>query len=47
MRLTEENIAAADVVLTATDLTAITDALAAIDIEGERYPAHLLATTGR
>ncbi|GAA0848981.1 MULTISPECIES: aldo/keto reductase [Burkholderiaceae] len=43
----EENIAAADVVLTATDLTAITDALAAIDIEGERYPAHLLATTGR
>lgn len=43
----EENIAAANVVLTPADLSAIAEALAAIDIEGERYPAHLMATTGR
>ncbi|MCB1775915.1 MAG: aldo/keto reductase [Candidatus Competibacteraceae bacterium] len=43
----EENIAAAEVVLTSADLSAIAEALAAIDIEGERYPAHLMATTGR
>ncbi|MCB8881765.1 aldo/keto reductase [Acidisoma cellulosilytica] len=43
----EENIAAADILLSADDLTAINQALAAIDVEGERYPAHLMATTGR
>ncbi|MFV0359254.1 aldo/keto reductase [Tropicimonas sp.] len=43
----EENLGAADVELTADDLTEIETAAAAIHIEGERYPAHLLATTGR
>ncbi|MCL2830504.1 MAG: aldo/keto reductase [Betaproteobacteria bacterium] len=43
----EENIAATDVTLTAADLASIAEALAAIHIEGERYPAHLLAATGR
>ncbi|CAB3744478.1 aldo/keto reductase [Paraburkholderia rhynchosiae] len=42
----EENLAAIDVALTPGDLDAIGHALAAIDIEGERYPAQLLATTG-
>lgn len=42
----EENIAAADVALTPADLHAIAETLAAIEITGERYPAHLLATTG-
>jgi aryl-alcohol dehydrogenase-like predicted oxidoreductase len=42
----EENLAAADVELTADDLAAIGKALAGIDIEGNRYPAHLEATTG-
>ncbi|WP_408590721.1 aldo/keto reductase [Novosphingobium sp.] len=43
----EENIAAADLDLTAADLTRIGDALKAIDVEGERYPAQLLSTVGR
>ncbi|WBO23999.1 aldo/keto reductase [Sphingomonas abietis] len=43
----EENIAAADLVLGADDLDEIQQALDAIAIEGERYPAHLMATTGR
>ena len=43
----EENLAAADIVLTADDLAEIKNAAAAIHIEGERYPAQLLATTGR
>ncbi|WP_211243384.1 aldo/keto reductase [Chitiniphilus eburneus] len=43
----EENIAAANVELTPTDLATIAEALTAIDVEGERYPAHLMATTGR
>jgi len=42
-----ENLGAADVELTAPDLTDIRDALSNIDIEGERYPPELLATTGR
>ena len=37
----EENIGAAGVVLTPTDLTAIEQALQTIAIVGERYPAHL------
>ncbi len=43
----EENLAAADVALTRDDLAEIDRALAQIDVEGERYPAHLMATTGR
>jgi aryl-alcohol dehydrogenase-like predicted oxidoreductase len=43
----EENLGAADIVLTATDLAEIEHAAAAIHVEGERYPAHLMATTGR
>jgi aryl-alcohol dehydrogenase-like predicted oxidoreductase len=43
----EENLGAADLVLTAGDLAGIEQAAAAIPVEGERYPAHLMATTGR
>jgi aryl-alcohol dehydrogenase-like predicted oxidoreductase len=43
----EENIAAADLDLTASDLASIGEALGAIPVEGERYPEHLMATTGR
>jgi aryl-alcohol dehydrogenase-like predicted oxidoreductase len=43
----EENLGAADVELSDADLAEIQRAAAAIQIEGERYPAHLLATTGR
>jgi aryl-alcohol dehydrogenase-like predicted oxidoreductase len=43
----EENLGAANVELTARDLADIRDALAHIDIEGERYPPELMATTGR
>ena len=43
----EENLGAADVRLTARDLSDIRSALSHIDIEGERYPPELLATTGR
>lgn len=43
----EENIAAADLALSVGDLAKIDTVLAAIDVEGERYPANLMATTGR
>ncbi|MFG1344350.1 aldo/keto reductase [Xanthobacter autotrophicus DSM 431] len=43
----KENIAAADVALTAADLAEIAHAAAAIEVEGDRYPPHLMATTGR
>ena len=43
----EENLAAANVKLTAQDLAKIEDAAAKIHVEGERYPPHLMATTGR
>lgn len=43
----KENLGAADVELSAADLAEIRRALADIDVEGERYPAHLMATTGR
>jgi aryl-alcohol dehydrogenase-like predicted oxidoreductase len=43
----EENLAAANVKLTAQDLANIEDAAAKIHVEGERYPPHLMATTGR
>jgi aryl-alcohol dehydrogenase-like predicted oxidoreductase len=43
----EENLAAGEVKLTSQDLATIKEAAAKIQVEGERYPAHLLATTGR
>ena len=43
----EENIAAAEVKLTAGDLEEIERAAAEIQVEGERYPEHLMATVGR
>jgi aryl-alcohol dehydrogenase-like predicted oxidoreductase len=43
----EENLGASDVTLTPRDLADIRDALSHIDIEGERYPPELLATTRR
>src|SRR3954463_10795345 len=43
----EENLGAADVELTAEDLAEIERAAADIQVEGERYPAQLLSTTGR
>jgi aryl-alcohol dehydrogenase-like predicted oxidoreductase len=47
LRRLEENVAAANVRLTDRDLSNIEAAAANIRIEGERYPAHLMATTGR
>ncbi|MEP9358651.1 aldo/keto reductase [Sphingomonas sp. KR3-1] len=43
----EENLGAADLVLTADDLAGIAAALAEIDVEGERYPEQLMAVVGR
>ncbi|MCJ2131001.1 aldo/keto reductase [Methylobacterium sp. E-045] len=43
----EENLAAAEVVLSETDLDGIERAAAEIRVEGERYPEHLMATVGR
>ncbi|HTU56243.1 MAG TPA: aldo/keto reductase [Acetobacteraceae bacterium] len=43
----EENLGAANIVLSKADLAEIRRALAEIDIEGERYPEQLMATTGR
>jgi aryl-alcohol dehydrogenase-like predicted oxidoreductase len=43
----EENLGAATLELAADDLAEIERAASAIKIEGERYPANLLATTGR
>ena len=43
----EENIGAADVELDGSDLRAIEDAAAQIDIVGARYPEHLERLTGR
>ena len=43
----EENLASAEVVLTAGDLAEIEKAAAAVKVTGERYPEHLMATTGR
>jgi aryl-alcohol dehydrogenase-like predicted oxidoreductase len=43
----EENTASAKIKLTARDLSKIQAAALSIHIEGERYPAHLMATTGR
>jgi aryl-alcohol dehydrogenase-like predicted oxidoreductase len=43
----EENLSGVDVVLSADDLAEIERAASGIAIEGERYPAPLLAMTGR
>lgn len=43
----EENIGAAAVALTADDLRQIAEVLAATEIQGDRYPAHLQARVGR
>jgi aryl-alcohol dehydrogenase-like predicted oxidoreductase len=43
----DENIGAAHVELTSIDLAEIEKAAAKIQIEGERYPEHLMKTTGR
>jgi len=43
----EENLGAANIELTVDDLAEVARAADAIAVEGERYPAHLLAITGR
>ncbi|NNM57325.1 aldo/keto reductase [Acidocella sp.] len=43
----EENLDAANLLLTPADLAEIEAASGKIQIEGERYPAHLMATVGR
>ena len=43
----EENIGAAAVALTADDLSQIAEALAQIQVQGARYPAHLAARAGK
>jgi aryl-alcohol dehydrogenase-like predicted oxidoreductase len=43
----EENLAAASVTLSKADLAAIAEVLAKVEVQGERYPAHLQARVGR
>lgn len=43
----EENLGAVKVVLTAGDLKEIRDAVSAIDVQGDRYPAHLQSLVNR
>jgi aryl-alcohol dehydrogenase-like predicted oxidoreductase len=43
----EENLGAATMTLTASDLKEIHDAISAIDIQGDRYPAHLQSLVNR
>jgi aryl-alcohol dehydrogenase-like predicted oxidoreductase len=43
----EENLGGADVELTSEDLAAIRDAISAIDVQGDRYPAHLQTFVNR
>jgi aryl-alcohol dehydrogenase-like predicted oxidoreductase len=43
----KENVSAADVELTTDDLRQIHDALGRIQVQGDRYPAHLAARAGR
>jgi aryl-alcohol dehydrogenase-like predicted oxidoreductase len=43
----EENVKAADVTLSADDLRQIAEALAKVEVQGARYPAHLQALVGR
>ncbi|NTJ11770.1 aldo/keto reductase [Rhizobium lusitanum] len=42
----EENLAAAEVQLTSRDLAELDQSAAQIQVEGERYPEHLMKTTG-
>jgi aryl-alcohol dehydrogenase-like predicted oxidoreductase len=43
----KENVEAAAIELTADDLRRIEDALASVEVQGDRYPPHLAATVGR
>jgi aryl-alcohol dehydrogenase-like predicted oxidoreductase len=43
----EENLGAADIELTAGDLTQIETAVSQVTVQGDRYPAHLQARVGR
>jgi aryl-alcohol dehydrogenase-like predicted oxidoreductase len=43
----EENMAAADISLTLTDLRAINEAFAGVEVHGARYPQHLQARVGK
>jgi aryl-alcohol dehydrogenase-like predicted oxidoreductase len=43
----EENIASADLQMSVADLAQIAEALSHIEVEGERYPANLMAIVGR
>src|SRR5437667_10933653 len=43
----EENLGAANVVLTSGDLKEIDEAVSAIDVQGDRYPAHLQSLVNR
>ena len=43
----EENLGAAEVVLTAAELQQIAGVLAAIEVQGERYPPKFAALVGR
>jgi aryl-alcohol dehydrogenase-like predicted oxidoreductase len=43
----EENLAGAEVELTTDDLKAIHDAVSAIDVQGDRYPAHFQSLVNR
>jgi len=43
----QENLGAATVEFAASDASEIADALATIDIVGDRYPAHLQARVGK
>jgi aryl-alcohol dehydrogenase-like predicted oxidoreductase len=43
----QENLGGADVQLTPDDLKAIHDAISAIDVHGDRYPAHLQSLVNR
>jgi aryl-alcohol dehydrogenase-like predicted oxidoreductase len=42
-----ENIGAADIALSADELRQIADSLAQIQVQGDRYPAHLAARVGK
>ena len=43
----QENIGAADIALGADELRQITDSLAKIQVQGDRYPPHLAASVGK
>ncbi len=43
----EENVGAAQIELTAEDLRGIADALAHVEVQGDRYPAHLAGRVGK